>query len=120
MQHVAQVLLSHTSERDLACRFGGEEFTMLLPGRDAAAAAERAEEIRQTIRKVALAYRGRPLHPVTVSIGVAAYPAQSDGASLPSVADNALLQAKAAGRDRVVIAGETPSSKPTGRVRAAG
>ena len=119
MQHVAQVLMSHTSERDLACRFGGEEFTMLLPGRDAAAAATRAEEIRQTIRKVALAYRGRPLHPVTVSIGVAAYPAQSDGASLLSVADNALLQAKAAGRDRVVIAGETPSSGPAGRVRAA-
>ena len=112
MQHVAQVLMSHTSERDLACRFGGEEFTMLLPGRDAAAAATRAEEIRQTIRKVALAYRGRPLHPVTVSIGVAAYPAQSDGASLLSVADNALLQAKAAGRDRVVIAGETPPDQP--------
>lgn len=112
MQHVAQVLLSHARERDLACRFGGEEFTMLLPGRDAAAAAERAEEIRQTIRKVALAYRGRPLHPVTVSIGVAAYPAQSDGASLLSVADSALLQAKSAGRDLVVIAGATPPDQP--------
>jgi PleD family two-component response regulator len=54
-----------------------------------------------------------------VSIGVAAYPAQSDGASLLSVADNALLQAKAAGRDRVVIAGETPSSGPAHKVRAA-
>ncbi|KKC27960.1 diguanylate cyclase [Sphingomonas sp. SRS2] len=113
MQHVAQVLLSHARERDLACRFGGEEFTMLLPGRDSAAAAERAEDIRQTIRKVALAYRGRPLHPVTVSIGVAAYPGQSDGASLLSVADSALLQAKAAGRDRVVIAGETPPDQPS-------
>ncbi|KRB86478.1 diguanylate cyclase [Sphingomonas sp. Root710] len=119
MQHVAQVLLSHARERDLACRFGGEEFTMLLPGRDATAAAERAEDIRQTIRKVALAYRGRPLHPVTVSIGVAAYPAQSDGASLLSVADSALLEAKAAGRDRVVIAGETPPDQPS-LFRAAG
>lgn len=112
MQHVAQVLLSHACERDLACRFGGEEFTILLPGRDAAAAADRAEDIRQTIRKVALAYRGRPLHPVTVSIGVAAYPAQSDGASLLSVADSALLQAKSAGRDRVVIAGAPPPDQP--------
>lgn len=119
MQHVAQVLKSHARERDLPCRYGGEEFAMLLPMRDSAAGAERAEEIRQTIRKVALAYRGRSLPPVTVSIGVAAFPAEADAASLISVADGALLVAKEGGRDRVVIAGSTPPG-PAKRVRAAG
>ncbi|QTH22082.1 sensor domain-containing diguanylate cyclase [Rhizorhabdus wittichii] len=118
MQHVAQVLKGHARERDLACRYGGEEFVLLMPTRDSAAAAERAEEIRQTIRKVSLAYRGRPLPPVTVSIGVAAYPTEADAASLISVADGALLAAKENGRDRVVIAGRTPPG-PKHRVRAA-
>lgn len=119
MQHVAQVLMNHCRERDIACRYGGEEFTMLLPGRDAAAAAARAEEVRQTIRKVALAWRGRPLPPVTVSIGVAAYPVEADAASLLSVTDGALLAAKEGGRDRVVIAGNDRPG-PTRSVRAAG
>lgn len=91
---------------------------MLLPGRDSAAGAQRAEEIRQTIRKVALAYRGRSLPPVTVSIGVAAFPAEADAASLISVADGALLVAKEGGRDQVVIAGTTPTH-PAKRARAA-
>jgi len=119
MKHVAQVLLTHARERDLPCRYGGEEFVMLMPGRDSAAAAQRAEDIRKTIRKIALAHHGRSLPPVTVSIGVAAFPAESDAGSLISVADRALLAAKEAGRDRVVIAGSgTPG--PTKRVRAAG
>ncbi|ATE65959.1 diguanylate cyclase [Rhizorhabdus dicambivorans] len=119
MQHVAQVLKSHARERDLPCRYGGEEFTLLMPGRDSAAAAERAEDIRQTIRKVGLAWRGRPLPPVTVSIGVASYPVEADAASLISVADGALLAAKEGGRDRVVIAGTEPPGSPK-RMRAAG
>lgn len=118
MQHVAQVLKAHARERDLACRYGGEEFVLLMPARDSAAAAERAEEIRRTIRKVSLAHRGRPLPPVTVSIGVAAYPAEADAASLISVADGALIAAKESGRDRVVIAGGIPPG-PKHRVRAA-
>lgn len=105
MQHVGHALMAHADEGELACRYGGEEFTLLMPGADAAQAAARAEAIRMTIRKVALAHRGRSLPPVTVSIGVAAFPEQSDAASLLRVADGALLAAKSAGRDRVVVAG---------------
>ena len=72
-----------------------------------------------TGRKVALAWRGRPLPPVTVSIGVAAYPVEADAASLLSVTDGALLAAKEGGRDRVVIAGNDRPG-PTRSVRAAG
>ena len=118
MQHVAHTLMAHASEGDLACRYGGEEFTLLMPGADAEQAAARAEAIRLTIRKVALAHRGRSLPPVTVSIGVAAFPEQSDAASLLSVADGALLAAKAAGRDRVVVAGGARPFDP-GRIDAA-
>ncbi|MDB5686135.1 MAG: sensor diguanylate cyclase [Rhizorhabdus sp.] len=115
MQHVGQVLQRHCRENDLACRYGGEEFTMIMPGTDAASAAERAEQIRTTIRHVALAHWGRPLHSVTVSIGVAAYPGHSDATNLLSVADGALLDAKRAGRDRVVVAGTEP--RPRSPVR---
>jgi diguanylate cyclase (GGDEF)-like protein len=112
MQHVAQVLRNHACETDLACRYGGEEFTLIMPGADAETAAARAEDIRTTIRKVSVAHRGRPLHPVTVSIGVASYPAQTDAANLLGMADAALLEAKRAGRDQVVIAGASPAPRP--------
>lgn len=118
MQHVAHALMAHAGEGDLACRYGGEEFTLLMPGADAAQAAARAEAIRQTIRKVALAHRGRSLPPVTVSIGVAAFPELSDAASLLRVADGALLTAKSSGRDRVVVAGGARPFDPD-RIEAA-
>lgn len=119
MQHVGQVLQQHCRANDLACRYGGEEFTLIMPDSNAEAATERAEDIRKTIRSVALAHWGRPLHPVTVSIGVAAYPGHSDAASLISVADSALLDAKRAGRDRVVVAGTVPRPRPRPPIRVA-
>lgn len=118
MQHVSHALMAHAVEGELACRYGGEEFTLLMPGADAEQAAARAEAIRQTIRKVALAHRGRSLPPVTVSIGVAAFPEQSDAASLLRVADGALLTAKSSGRDRVVVAGGARPFDPD-RIEAA-
>jgi diguanylate cyclase (GGDEF)-like protein len=104
MQHVAQALLAACREGDSACRFGGEEFTMLLPGATVAEALARGEIVRDAVRLVSLAHRGRPLSPVTISVGVAAYPESGEPGSLLAAADSALLEAKRQGRDRVLAA----------------
>lgn len=84
-------------------RLGGEEFACLLPGADAAEAAALAETMRLAVAAM------RPAHApglaVTVSVGVARSAGAGDFASLLGLADRALYQAKAQGRDRVVLAG---------------
>jgi diguanylate cyclase (GGDEF)-like protein len=115
--HVAAALASGARPYDLVCRFGGEEFLVLLPGTSVAAAAEVAERLRQAVRTAPLRL-GDDLVTVTVSIGVAelAVPgidAPPDGSALPpeaqlerlvAEADARVYAAKGAGRDRVVAA----------------
>jgi diguanylate cyclase (GGDEF)-like protein len=87
-------------EADLAYRVGGEEFVLLLPGRDAGAAERVAERIRRAVAATPLAGLS-----VTVSVGVAT--AVGDSASISQLlreADGALYRAKRDGRDRVVLA----------------
>ena len=77
---------------------------MLMPGFNEAQAVARAEMIQQRVTGLDLIYNGRSLGPVTVSIGLAVYPTHGPASSLISTADAALLRAKDAGRDRIVIA----------------
>ena len=88
---------------DFAARYGGEEFVVLLPETDEAGAAAMAERIRSVIERLAIAHSGTSGGVATVSIGVAVerpQPARVDGAALVRLADAALYQAKAAGRNR--------------------
>lgn len=88
---------------DTFARFGGEEFVALLRNTDTAGAAAIAETLRQTV--AALAFDNQAPSSVTVSLGVATYLA--GGASLHDIlneADRQLYAAKAAGRDRVMVA----------------
>jgi diguanylate cyclase (GGDEF)-like protein len=89
---------------DLVFRFGGEELLILLPDTGAEAAAARAEEVRGLIESLAVAHDGRELGPVTASIGVASAPLHADRSRLVQTADAALLRAKQAGRNRVLVA----------------
>lgn len=98
---------------DLAARFGGEEFVLLMPATDAASAAAIAERLREAVQQRALPHVGNPpSHAVTVSVGVAtAQPlplpnGESGGgpATLVEAADAALYGAKSAGRNRVISA----------------
>ena len=101
---------------DLGARYGGEEFMALLPETDLAGAAIIAERIRATVSALAIPHIGSALGHVTISIGVAsARPCQgSDEATLVKEADDTLYEAKRAGRNRVVVAGqETVSLYPT-------
>lgn len=100
----AEVLRQTVRESDVAGRWGGEEFILLLPGADEEGAAQLAERIR-----VALADRsihGAPGLAVTASFGVAEYAGESNSDDLHLVvaADGALYRAKRAGKDRVVRA----------------
>lgn len=87
---------------DIACRYGGEEFTLIMPETEAEAAMQRAETIRSAVEGMRVRHLGTELPKVTVSIGVAAFP--GDGTTpeeLLRVADDALYRAKRSGRNRV-------------------
>jgi two-component system cell cycle response regulator len=91
---------------DLACRWGGEEFVLVLPGTDAEGGANLAERIREHLRDHAtLALDGTAVH-FTASFGVAAAAAGMTGQELLARADAALYEAKRAGKDRVERATE--------------
>ncbi len=96
-------LRSHIRAEDVACRYGGEEFTLILPGSDLKATAGRAESLRSGVSSLRVEYGGHTLETVTLSFGVAAFPKHgASGAELLRAADKALYRAKREGRDRVV------------------
>lgn len=107
MQHVAQVMLEVVGTHGSVYRFGGEEFSVLLPDAAAPAALDTAERLRDAVAAAPLAYRGRILGAVTVSVGVAASPEDSPTNNLINRADAALLEAKRRGRNRSVRASGT-------------
>jgi len=89
---------------DVPCRFGGEEFIVLLPGADANAAARRAEQLRSKVEALVVRYVEKSLPRVTVSIGVAAFPVAGDYPDVVlKAADEALYRAKESGRNRVEL-----------------
>jgi diguanylate cyclase (GGDEF)-like protein len=104
MQYVAQIVIDTVGEAGSAYRFGGEEFTVLLPGMTEAAGFEFAEQLRTKIGTAPLSHRGRILGSVAVSIGVASAPAGGTVPTLLTRADAALLNAKAGGRNMTVSA----------------
>lgn len=101
-------LRAHVRGQDIACRYGGEEFILVLPDATAAQAHERAETIRQSLVSLTVDYQGVRLPAITASFGVAAYPVDGDDwESLQRLADRALYYAKANGRDQVATATDT-------------
>ncbi len=105
LREVAENLRMGVRSEDIACRFGGEEFVVILPEITSGAAMERAELLRQRVAELAVRYHGQPLRQVTISIGVAIYPQNAETPEdLLRWADRAMYTAKHRGRDRVVQA----------------
>lgn len=105
LKALGRFLASHVRTEDIACRYGGEEFTILLPSAGEEQLLRRAEELRALGARVGETAPGVPSQVVTLSIGAALYPRHGRSPSaLLRVADEAMYRAKAEGRDRVVLA----------------
>lgn len=107
---VAKYMLSLIRGEDMLCRYGGEEFVLVQAKASAEAVMQRAEKFREGTRSLDIVHDRQRIGPVTVSIGISMFPdhAASSGALL-QVADVALYKAKNAGRDQVVMGGESPA-----------
>jgi diguanylate cyclase (GGDEF)-like protein len=111
LQTVGRFLHRHVRGGDIACRYGGEEFTMVLPGAGSQEAFHRAEQLCEGVRALRVEFKGQNLGPLTLSAGIATYPDQGEtGEHVQQAADAALYAAKAEGRDRVVMSEISPAA----------
>ncbi len=100
----AELLRENVREIDTAGRFGGEEFMLLLPGTDAAGAANVAERVRAALEERVIVTPGGAAIRITASFGVATSPPTASAAELIAAADRGLYDAKNAGKNRVDMA----------------
>jgi diguanylate cyclase (GGDEF)-like protein len=103
LRMVGGLFASQFRGSDIACRFGGEEFAIVLPGAGRAEALARAEQLCGQVRELKVMYHGDVVGTLTISAGIAVCGEHGDTMeALLEVADAALYQAKRDGRDRVV------------------
>jgi diguanylate cyclase (GGDEF)-like protein len=101
----ASLLRDDVRGEDVVCRYGGEEFTVVLPEASLEDTRRRAEAVREGVSRLLVHAHGQTIESVTVSIGVAVSPAHgTTGESLLRAADAALYRAKESGRNRVMAA----------------
>ena len=104
----ANLLFAHFRDSDVPCRYGGEEFTLILINSKLDETEARARELQQSIQGLRLSVGSGAVAPAppTLSIGIASYPTHGDTAeALIRAADQALYAAKSQGRDTIVRAG---------------
>uniref|UniRef100_A0A372ILE7 diguanylate cyclase n=2 Tax=Paracidobacterium acidisoli TaxID=2303751 RepID=A0A372ILE7_9BACT len=105
LREVAETMHKFVRSDDTVCRYGGEEFVIILPEASVDTVHERAEVLRRLVGDTTLRYRGQALRQITISIGIALYPYHADSMEmLLRAADRALYEAKHKGRNRVILA----------------
>ncbi|MET0507526.1 MAG: diguanylate cyclase [Burkholderiaceae bacterium] len=111
LRRFAELIRDGVRQDDIVCRYGGEEFVVVLPRCSLEMALERAEDLRKAVAGMRVPIgKGRSLS-ATTSIGVAALPGHADsGAALISAADLAMYRAKNGGRNRTVTADQLPDA----------
>lgn len=111
LQSLGVLLQGFRRGNDLVCRFGGEEFVLIMPAIGGGEAAARLEGLRAALAETVIFHEGRRLEPITTSIGLASYPAHgTTGREILAAADAALYRAKRAGRNRIVLAASPDST----------
>jgi diguanylate cyclase (GGDEF)-like protein len=105
LQSLADLFRSFFRTTDICCRYGGEEFAIILPESTSQDAGTRADALRSEVKNLRLQYKKEPLGMLTVSVGVAAFPEHgSRSEELLKLADQCLYESKARGRDVVTVA----------------
>lgn len=105
LREIGAFLMKGARAEDIACRYGGEEFVLILPGADLKGAQTRAQRLRSKVRELVILHQGKSLGMVTISVGVAAFPDHGETIKdLMGSADAALYRSKREGRDRVSVA----------------
>ena len=107
LRALGNFLQQNVRKGDVACRFGGDEFVLIMPGASATIAKGRAELLVKDVQTIKLTYSEKGLGNVSASFGVAVFPSHGNSAAvLIKAADTALLLAKKKGRSQVCIAGD--------------
>lgn len=111
LKELAGVLRRGVRAADIVCRYGGEEFVVVLPEADESAARHVAEKLRRSVAQLTLNQRGNALGSISISIGIALCPDHATSADqLIQQADAALYRAKHLGRNRAEVAMPTPDA----------
>lgn len=102
LRSLAVLLEGFGLESDVPCRYGGDEFVLIMPAATATIAVARLEPLRGQLSQTGIHHQGRLLKPVTASIGVAEFPRHATGViAMLDAADAALYRAKRTGRNRI-------------------
>jgi len=108
-------LMSVARGEDIVCRYGGEEFVLVMAQTPREIIRERAEKIRRGVEAIEIEYEGQSLGPLTVSIGVGIFPDHGNNArDVLRVADRAMYRAKQGGRNRVEFGGASRMERSEG------
>jgi diguanylate cyclase (GGDEF)-like protein/PAS domain S-box-containing protein len=106
LRELGSLLLRQVRGEDIACRYGGDEFIIVMPDASRVVTLERAELICEYAKQIHLQFEGQSLAAVTLSLGVAVFPEHgATSTGILRAVDAALYRAKHEGRDRVLVAG---------------
>jgi len=106
LRELGNLLLEHIRGEDVACRYGGDEFIIVLPGASKEMTRERAELFNEHAQRLNIKFKKRPLGMLAFSFGIAVFPEDgSTSDALLSVADDALYRSKSGGHDAVDAVG---------------
>jgi diguanylate cyclase (GGDEF)-like protein len=105
LQRLGELLARQIRVDDIACRYGGDEFVLVLPDADLSVLQERAEELRKKVKQIQFSNEVIDMRSITISQGIAVFPRHgSTSEAILQAADAALYQAKKEGRDIVEVA----------------
>ncbi|MGD0005308.1 MAG: PAS domain S-box protein [Anaerolineaceae bacterium] len=109
LRELGTYLQANLRKGDLTCRYGGEEFILILPESNPEDTLKRADQLREGVKRLRVQHQGLPLGEVTTSLGIACFPQHGKSMyEMLRAVDTALHRAKSAGKDRVTMAEELP------------